>query len=153
MGNIFNEDFRDFVLALNDANVKYVLIGGYSVIYHGYPRTTGDLDIFVELTEKNYENLKIAFSNFGLSLFDMTENNFLNNDEITVFTFGRAPVSIEIIKKISGITFEQVYKEAINTNLDEVPIKIINLRNLITNKKASGRAKDINDIENLENDN
>ena len=58
MGNIFNQDFQEFLLALNEANVKYVLVGGYSMIYHGFPRTTGDLDIFVEVSESNYLNIK-----------------------------------------------------------------------------------------------
>jgi hypothetical protein len=65
MGNIFNEDFRDFIKCFNDYNVKYILVGGYSVILHGYSRTTGDMDIWVERTAENYNNIKIAFSHFG----------------------------------------------------------------------------------------
>ena len=149
MGNVFNEDFQDFLRALNEAEVKYVLVGGYSVIYHGFPRTTGDLDVFVEVSKENYHSLKIAFANFGLSVFDMTEDNFLINSEITVFSFGRPPVSIEILKNISGLTFDEVYVNAIKTTIEEIPLRIIRLQDLIKNKRASGRAKDINDIENL----
>lgn len=68
MGNIFNNDFQDFLKSLNDADVKYVLVGGYSVIFHGFPRTTGDLDIFVEVSKENYLKLKKAFSQFGLAM-------------------------------------------------------------------------------------
>jgi predicted nucleotidyltransferase len=153
MGNIFNNDFQDFLKSLNDADVKYVLVGGYSVIFHGFPRTTGDLDIFVEVSKENYLKLKKAFSQFGLAMFDMTEENFLLNSDLTVFTFGRSPVSIEILKKISGLSFEEVFQNAIETEIENIPLKIINLKDLIKNKKTSGRAKDINDIENLENDN
>lgn len=64
MGNIFNSDFQDFLLALNKTRVKYVLVGGYSVIYHGFPRTTGDLDIFVEISKSNYEKITQAFEYF-----------------------------------------------------------------------------------------
>lgn len=149
MGNIFNEDFQDFLGALNEAKVRYVLVGGYSVIYHGFPRTTGDLDVFVEVSKENYILLKKAFADFGMALFDMTEDNFLFNNEITVFSFGRPPVSIEILKSISGITFDEVYKNAIQTTFEDIPLRIIHLRDLIKNKRASGRAKDINDIENL----
>ncbi len=149
MGNIFNQDFQEFLLALNDAEVKYVLVGGYSVIYYGFPRTTGDLDIFVEVSKTNYQNLKKAFSLFGLSLFDMTEDNFLNNNNMNVFSFGRSPVSIEILKEISGLTFEEVYSQSLQTEIEEIPLKVINLKHLKENKKQSGRNKDLNDLENL----
>jgi predicted nucleotidyltransferase len=153
MGNIFHEDFQDFIKSINNAKVKYVLVGGYSVIFHGFPRTTGDLDIFVEVSKENYQKLSKAFFEFGLSVFDMTEENFLFNKNMTVFSFGRAPVSIEILKEISGLSFEEVYSNAIDTEIEEVPVKVIQLKDLIKNKKASGRAKDLNDLENLDNDN
>lgn len=95
MSNIFNEDFQDFFIALNKADVKYVLVGGYSVIYHGFPRTTGDLDIFVEVSEQNYKRIVNAFLDFGMPVFDMTQKNFLHNADFNVFSFGRSPVSIE----------------------------------------------------------
>lgn len=153
MGNIFNEDFQDFIKSINNAKVKYVLVGGYSVIFHGFPRTTGDLDIFVEVSKENYQKINKAFFEFGLSVFDMTEENFLFNKNMTVFSFGRAPVSIEILKEISGLSFEEVYVNAIDTEIEEIPVKVIQLKDLIKNKKASGRAKDLNDLENLDNDN
>lgn len=149
MGNIFNQDFQDFILALNKAGVKYVLVGGYSVIFHGFPRTTGDLDIFVEVSKSNYSNLKKAFNFFGLSLFDMTENNFLNNTNMNVFSFGRSPVSIEILKEITGLTFKEVFDKAIDTEIENIPLKVIHLNHLKINKKQSGRNKDLNDLENL----
>jgi predicted nucleotidyltransferase len=153
MGNIFNDDFQDFIKSINNNNVKYVLVGGYSVIFHGFPRTTGDLDIFVEVSKENYQRLNHAFLEFGLSVFDMTEENFLFNKDITVFSFGRAPVSIKILKEISGLCFDEVYTNALDTEIEEIQVKIIRLKDLIKNKKASGRAKEINDIENLTNDN
>lgn len=149
MGNIFNDDFQEFLLAINKSKVKYVLVGGYSVIYHGFPRTTGDLDIFVEVSKENYSSLNKAFDLFNMPVFDMTEANFLNNNEMTVFSFGRAPVSIEILKEISGLTFGEVYSKALDVTFENIPLKIINLKDLKLNKKASGRAKDINDLENL----
>lgn len=149
MGNIFNDDFQDFINALNKAEVKYVLVGGYSVIYHGFPRTTGDLDIFVEVSSDNYKKLCDAFHLFHLPTFDMTENNFLHNNKLTVFSFGRAPVSIEILKEISGITFEEVYKNCLSVNFEGLNLRIINLSDLRKNKAASRRPKDLNDLENL----
>lgn len=149
MGNVFNDDFQDFIKSLNDANVKYVLVGGYSVIYHGFSRTTGDLDIFVEVSRENYTRLKKAFSKFGLSLFDMTESNFLLNNEMEVFSFGRSPVSIDIIKKITGISFVEVYENAIEDVFEGIPMRIIHINDLKKNKSSTGRAKDMNDLENL----
>lgn len=72
MGTIFNADFQDFLLSLNKAKVKYVLVGGYSVIFHGFPRTTGGLDIFVAVSKENYNQLVEAFNHFNMPLFDMT---------------------------------------------------------------------------------
>ena len=149
MGIIFNPDFQDFLWALNKKEVNYVLIGGYSVIYHGFPRTTGDLDIFVEVSKENYDKLIQAFELFQIPAFDMTEDSFLNQPNINVYTFGRPPVCIEILKEISGFTFQEINKNAVVTIFDEIPMKIIHLNDLRRNKKISGRAKDINDLENL----
>jgi len=81
MGNIFEDDFRDFLNALNNQGVEYILVGGFSVIIHGYPRTTGDMDLWVRKTENNYIKLVKAFYEFGMPVFDMTQENFLNHKE------------------------------------------------------------------------
>ena len=149
MGNIFNQDFQEFLLALNEKKVNYVLVGGYSVIYHGFPRTTGDLDLFVEVSKENYGNLVLAFEQFKMPTFDMTEDSFLNQTKINVYTFGRPPVCIEILKEISGFTFQEINKNAIQTVFENIPMKIIHLNDLRRNKEISGRSKDLNDLENL----
>lgn len=149
MGNIFNPDFQEFLLALNKNEVKYVLVGGYSVIYYGFPRTTGDIDIFVEVSKGNYDKIVQAFDQFQMSLFDMTEESFLHKPHINVYTFGRPPVCIEILKEISGFIFDEIYRNAITTVFDEIPMKVIHINDLKRNKKISGRAKDLNDLENL----
>ena len=149
MGNIFNPDFREFLLALNKNAVRYVLVGGYSVIYHGFPRTTGDLDISVDISKNNYNSLVKAFEDFQMPLFDMTENSFLCQSNINVYTFGRPPVCIEILKEISGFKFEEIYRNSIQVMFEDIPMRIIHLEDLIRNKKISGRAKDLNDLENL----
>jgi hypothetical protein len=149
MGNIFNSDFQEFLLALNKNEVNYVLVGGYSVIYHGFPRTTGDIDIFVEVSKNNYDKLAQAFEQFQMPLFDMTEESFLHQAHINVYTFGRPPVCIEILKEISGFTFQEIYKNALDIVFEEIPMKVIHINDLRRNKKISGRAKDLNDLENL----
>ena len=150
MGNIFNDDFSDFIQQLNLCKVKYILVGGYSVILHGYSRTTGDMDIWVDKTPDNYKRVVRAFLTFGMPTFDMTEKNFLYNPKIDVFTFGRPPSSIDIMTSVKGMSFDECYKNAIFFEEDGLQIRTINLHHLINAKKASGRAKDINDLENLE---
>ena len=151
MGNIFNDDFRDFITALNNQQVEYILVGGYSVILHGYSRTTGDLDIWVNKTKENYLKIAKTFLEFGMSLFDMTENNFLENPAHNVYTFGRPPVSIDIMTEVKGLIFDAAFKEAEMVEIEGLQIRLIHYDDLIKSKKYSARAKDINDIENLNN--
>jgi hypothetical protein len=106
MSNIFNPDFRDFIEALNNAKVNYILVGGFSVILHGYSRTTGDLDIWVDRSAINYEKIKKAFINFKMQVFDMTESNFLNHAIWEVFTFGVPPSAIDMMVKLKGLNFK-----------------------------------------------
>jgi predicted nucleotidyltransferase len=149
MGNIFNQDFRDFIQELNGAGVKYILIGGYSVILHGYSRTTGDMDIWVDRTADNYKKIKFAFGKFGMPLFDMTEDNFLNHPTWDVFTYGTPPSSIDIMIRVKGLAFNDCFDRAVSFEEDGLKIKTIHINDLLETKKASGRAKDQNDIENL----
>ena len=150
MANIFHEDFRDFLNALNKADVRYILVGEYSVVLHGYSRTTGDMDIWMERTSENYKRIIKAFQIFGMPLFDMTESNFLSHPIWDVFTFGTPPVAIDIMVKIEGLNFEDVFQKAVYFEDDNLKIRTINRNDLIAAKKIAGRAKDINDLENLE---
>lgn len=125
------------------------MVGGYSVIFHGFPRTTGDLDLFVEVSKGNYDKLVQAFTQFQMPTFDRTEDSFLNHSNVNVYTFGRPPVCIEILKEISGFSFQQISENAIQTVFEVIPMKIIHLNDLRRNKKISGRSKDLNDLENL----
>lgn len=149
MGNIFNQDFRDFIIALNNHQVDYMLVGGYSVILHGYSRNTGDMDIWVKKSKENYHNIVSAFKEFGMPVFDMTEDNFMNSEKFDVFVFGVPPSSIDLITKIKGLEFDEAYTSVINKNFEGLQIKLIHLNDLIKAKKSSARPRDIDDIENL----
>ncbi len=149
MGNIFNDDFRDFIQAMNNHNVEYILVGGYAVILHGYRRVTGDMDIWVKRTKDNYVKLARAFAEFHLPLFDMTEQNFLNAETTDVFSYGRPPVSIDIITELKGVQFDDAFSHAQIFNENELMIRFLHLDNLIQAKKAAGRHKDLDDIEKL----
>ncbi|MCX6313639.1 MAG: hypothetical protein NTX08_02745 [Sphingobacteriales bacterium] len=150
MANIFHDDFRDFLNALNKAEVRYILVGGYSVVLHGYSRTTGDMDLWVERNAENYHKLKIAFQIFGMPVFDMTEENFLAHPVWDVFTFGTPPVAIDIMVNLEGLDFEDTFKKAVYFEDDELKIRTINRNDLIAAKRIAGRAKDLNDLENLQ---
>ncbi len=149
MGNIFHEDFRDFIVELNKNNVEYIVVGGYSVILHGYSRTTGDLDIWVNKTKENYKKLVSAFKTFGMSVFDMTEGNFLSNPALDVFTFGRPPVSIDILTQVKGLEFSGCFKNASFMKVDNLQVRVIDYRDLKKAKQASARPKDMDDLENM----
>ena len=150
MVNIFNSDFRDFIDSLNSNNVRYILVGGYSVIIHGYPRTTGDMDLWVERTAENYLKIKKAFEEFGMPVFDMTEENFLHHPVWDVFTFGIPPVAIDLMIAMEGFNFQEIYERSIIFKDEDLEIRVIHKNDLIAAKERAGRSKDLDDLENLE---
>ncbi|WP_339816158.1 hypothetical protein [uncultured Imperialibacter sp.] len=148
MGSIFNQDFEEFIGCLNQHKVDYMLIGGYSVILHGYHRTTGDMDIWVRQDKENYDRLKSAFACFQLPLFDMTLDNFLRTD-LDVFSFGRPPVAIDILTAVKGLIFDEAYRNVEWRALDQLEVCVLGIEDLKKAKKAANRAKDQNDLEHL----
>ena len=108
------------------------------------------MDLWVDRSADNYERIKKAFHIFGMPVFDMTEENFLSHPIWDVFTFGSPPVAIDIMVKLEGLNFEDVFDKAIYFEEDDLKIRTINKDDLITAKKNAGRSKDINDLENLE---
>jgi hypothetical protein len=149
MGNIFYPDFRDFINELNKNDVHYILVGGYSVIFHGYSRSTGDMDIWVKRDKENYKKLVSAFTNFGMPVFNMTEDVFLNHPTWDVFTFGSPPVCIDILVKVKGLDFDDSFKMSTTFEDDGLVVRTIHINHLIKAKKAAGRPRDIDDINNL----
>ena len=147
--NLFNDDFKDFINALNIFEVEYILIGGYSVILHGYSRTTGDLDIWVNKTEVNYRKMEKAFNLFGIPADAIGINRFLNHNYYDVFSFGRSPVSIDIVTEIQGVEFEEAYKAIEKIDVQGLEVNLIHINHLKQTKKATGRFKDLDDLENL----
>lgn len=143
-----HEDFKDFLRALNKHGVRYLLVGGYAVIYHGYNRTTGDLDVWVEQSGENYRLLMKAFLEFGLPVSVIDEKTFLSS-ETDVYTFGIPPVCIEIITEVKGVQFTDSFSRAAKVIFDDVPVSMIGFHDLIRNKKAVGRNKDLDDIEHI----
>lgn len=149
MGNIFNTDFREFLEILNKHEVNYLLVGAYAVILHGYRRTTGDMDIWVKNDEENYKKLMKVYLEFGLPTTDLTKEIFLDNSNMDVFSYGRPPVSIDILTSLKGCNFDEAFELSQIYIEDNLQIIFINLNTLRLAKKASGRFKDLDDLEKL----
>jgi len=140
-------DFKEFLRLLNAHKVEYLLIGGYAVGYHGYPRATADLDIWVAVHPANADRLVAALKEFGFDLPDLTPDLFLR--EWQIIRLGLPPVRIEIATTISGVNFAECYAERVEDTLDGVPVNLISRQHLKQNKKASGRHQDLADLEHL----
>ena len=147
MGNLFNKDFNEFLQLLEKYQVAYILVGGYSVVLHGYPRTTGDLDLWIHQTEPNYTALEKVFLAFGMPI--MGKDDFLSSI-LDVFTYGRPPQAIDIMTQCKGLTFKMAFEHSKIVQVDGINIRLISYADLILAKKSAGRFKDLNDIEHLE---
>jgi predicted nucleotidyltransferase len=132
---------------MNSASVEYLIVGGYAVAYHGYARTTGDIDVWIAINPHNAEKLVHVLQNFGFDVPELSSELFLIRDRIV--RMGMPPFRIEILNTISGVSFEECYARRISDVIDGVEIKLINLEDLKINKKASGRPKDIADLQYL----
>ena len=142
-----DRNFADFLRLLNAHGVEYLVIGGYAVGYHGFVRATGDLDVFVGISEKNAEGLVAVYREFGFGAQGLTKRLFLEQGKIV--RIGLPPLRIEVINRISGVTFADVYSKRIEASIDGVRISFIDLESLLRNKTASGRLKDLADVEAL----
>lgn len=144
---MLNPDFREFIQSLNADNVRYLIVGGYAVALHGYPRYTKDLDIWIELSAENASNILKALEHFGFSSLGLVQTDFLVPDQI--IQLGYPPSRIDIITTLPGVNFSECYPDRIMEIIEGVPINFIDLDNLKKNKKASGRYQDLADLENL----
>jgi hypothetical protein len=140
-------DFREFLRLLNAHHVEYLLIGGYAVNYHGYPRATADMDIWIAMQPANADRIVSALKEFGFDLPDLSPELFLRPWQI--IRLGSPPVRIEIATTVSGVDFAECYDERVKEALDGVQVNIISEKHLKLNKRASGRHQDLSDLEHL----
>lgn len=140
-------DFREFLQLLNAHRVEYLLVGGYAVGYHGYPRATVDMDIWIGKGPATAEKMVAVLREFGFDVPNLSADLFLKDDQIV--RMGMPPIRLEIFTSIPGVRFEDCYPARVVGEIDGVPVSLINLRDLKANKKASGRNKDLADLENL----
>lgn len=141
------QDFKDFLRLLNSHGVEYLLVGGYAVCFHGYPRYTSDMDIWIAVEQSNAVRMVAALREFGFDLPGLTTAMFLQETRMT--QLGREPVKIEILNKISGVTFSEARQRSAVYQVENLSIPVIGLSDLRANKLASGRLKDLADLENL----
>ncbi|UCH92498.1 MAG: nucleotidyltransferase [Candidatus Aminicenantes bacterium] len=139
-------DFRDFLNSLNKNGVRYLLVGGWAVGIYGHPRATGDMDVLIAIDDANLDKLLKAFYEFGAPTVE--KNHF--KEKGNVFRMGRSPIKIDVINEASGIDIDDCYSRRNVVHIDGIDISLISKEDLIKNKKASGRTKDIADVEDLE---
>ena len=140
-------EFSEFLRSLNSKGVRYLLIGGYAVIYHGYARSTGDMDVWIDLDPENAARVSEALIDFGFAPQSVPREMFLEANK--VFRFGREPMRIELLNQPSGVNFHECFQERLIDVVGGVEVPIISLERLRQNKQASGRDKDLTDLRRL----
>ncbi len=145
---MFNPDFKDMLLALSEAKVDYLLVGAYAVAAHGHPRATGDLDLWVRPDTETAASVYRVLAEFGAPLHDLTIADLSNPG--MVFQIGVEPSRIDILTAISGVTFDDAWENRLSIEMDGIQLCVIGRDDLIANKRACGRPKDIADAESLD---
>ncbi len=145
---MLNQDFKEFIKSLNDNGVRYLVVGGYAVALHGYPRYTKDMDVWVEMTAENASKVVKALDQFGFGSLGLKEADFIVPDQI--IQLGHPPRRIDILTTLPGVEFSECYPTLTTVDMEGVSVNFIDLENLRKNKWATGRHQDLADLENLE---
>jgi hypothetical protein len=143
-------DFRDLLELFNSHKVKYIIVGGYALAFHGAPRYTGDIDIFVASNAKNAERIFSALEDFGFGSVGLAPADF--NKPGRIIQLGVPPVRVDIVTSITGVSWEEAESNRVKGNYGDIRVHYIGRKQLIVNKKAVGRKKDIADLEALGED-
>jgi hypothetical protein len=144
---MLNQDFREFIKLLNESNVRYLVVGGYAVAFHGHPRYTKDLDVWIELSPDNADKLLEALVKFGFGSLGLKREDFLERDQI--IQLGYPPNRIDILTTLKDLDFEDCYEVKVEVVIQGLHIDFIDMENLKKNKQATGRTQDLADAENL----
>ena len=140
-------EFSDLLRLLSAHEVKYLIVGGYAVAYHGYPRTTGDIDIWIERSQINAQRIYRTLREFGFDVPTLEPRVFELEDQVV--RMGYPPLRVEILTSASGVNFSECYERRVEDVIGEVTASIIDLGCLKQNKRACGRHKDLSDLEYL----
>lgn len=145
---VTQSDYKELFTLLNAHSVDYVIVGAFALAFHGVPRNTGDVDILVEATEPNARRVIAALNEFGMGDLDLTEGDFTMKDH--VIQIGVAPLRVDFMTSIDGVNWSEAAASRIASDYDDVPIWLLSREALIKNKKATGRPRDLADIQALE---
>jgi hypothetical protein len=145
---MLNNDYKEMLQFLVDEKVKFLLVGAYAMAVHGYPRATMDIDIWVMPDPENAQAVLQALDRFGTPLHELTIEDLQKDD--TIFQIGVAPRRIDIITGASGLQFDETLANSSVIDIDGLDVRVPSIDDLIRNKKASGRTKDLADVEALE---
>lgn len=145
---VLDKDFKEFIELLNAHKVDYLVIGGYAVNAHGYPRYTKDIDFWVWLTEENIDRLVKVINDFGFGSLGLQKSDFTNPD--TIIQLGYEPYRIDLLMDVSGADFETCFLHKSVVMAENTPINFLGLDDLIEIKRKAGRLQDLADAENLE---
>jgi hypothetical protein len=145
---MLNEDYKDMLHALSEEKVRFLLVGAYALAAHGYPRATMDIDIWVMPSSQNADAVLRALHRFGTPLHNLSKEDLQKDG--TIFQIGVAPRRIDIITTASGLQFEDAYEKSLSLNIEGLELHIPSIDDLIRNKRAVGRTKDMADVEALE---
>lgn len=139
--------FVAFLKCLNDQQVEYLLIGGYAVNLHGYIRNTDDMDVWIAVNNANPQRIIRALDAYGFDVDGINEEVFA--DKRSIVRFGESPLKIEVVTTIGGVDFNDCVKRAVSATLSGIAVPVIGLKDLRINKAASGRPKDLIDLDHL----
>jgi predicted nucleotidyltransferase len=145
---MLNNDYKEMLSALCEEKVKFILVGAYALAIQGYPRATMDIDFWVATTKENAAAIMRALERFGAPLDNITITDF--QAENIIFQVGVEPRRIDIITSIDGVNFEDAFEHSILVDIDGIQVHVISKEDIIINKRASGRTKDLADVEMLE---
>jgi hypothetical protein len=142
-----NPDFVDLLLAFNAHEVRYLVVGAYALAAHGRPRATGDLDVWVEPNPENAARVIQALASFGAPLDQIHDADFATPG--IVFQMGLPPGRIDVLTELTALRFDEAWPDRLPGHLGEVPVAFIGREAFVRNKRATGRARDLGDIEAL----
>ena len=140
-----NPDFRDRLLALSAEGVEFLVVGAYAVAVHGIPRATKDLDIWVGTRADNAARVHRALARYGAPLEGVTPADFASPD--LIHQIGVAPQLLDVITSIEGVTFDEAWPRRLAVDLDGVTVPVLSREDLVGNKRAAGRSRDLVDLE------
>lgn len=141
------KDLREFIGLLNSHDVRYLIVGGYAVAYHGYPRMTGDIDVFVEVSTANARKLEAVMAEFGFASLGLSAKDFLEPG--TIIQLGNPPNRIDLLTSLSGLTFAGAWEQRVSDVFDSLTMVFVGREALLVNKAAAGRPKDLADLDAL----